>query len=203
MKDNETEMAQSVHHNSKERQKTMPGETGVWILIYGDMMIFGLFFGTYLYYRSLAVDLFDSAQQTLNTGLGLLNTILLLTSSWLVVWALRCAKHGKAGAAVPLLIAAMAMGIGFWIVKIIEYWEKLSTGYTITTNQFFSFYYMFTGIHLVHVTVGLISLGYALLLARRSRTSGSDYRILESIGVFWHMVDLLWIVLFAILYLVK
>lgn len=184
-------------------KKSLPGEDGVWIIIFGDMMIFGLFFSTYLYYRALQVDLYTASQQTLNMGMGLINTILLLTSSWFVVWAMRCAKHGKARETTRLLIAAMAMGIGFWIVKISEYSEKISAGHTIVSNEFFGFYYMFTGIHLIHVTAGLFALAYAFFLARRSRIIGRDFDTLVGIGAFWHMVDLLWIILFALLYLVK
>lgn len=181
----------------------MPGEGGVWILIFGDMMIFGLFFGTFLYYRALDVDLYATSQQSLNMSLGLLNTIFLLTSSWFVVWAVRCAKQGDVRETGRLLLAAMALGIGFWIVKIVEYSEKIGAGHTIISNDFFGFYYMLTGIHLIHVTVGLFALAYAFSQTRKPRFATRDFQTIEGIGAFWHMVDLLWIVLFALLYLVR
>jgi nitric oxide reductase NorE protein len=182
--------------------KSMPGEAGIWIIIFGDMMFFALFFGTYLFYRAEDVALYTRSQQSLNLYLGLTNTIILLTSSWLVVWAINCAKAGVVRECGRLIMAAIALGLGFWGVKIVEYSEKISAGKTIVSNAFFGFYYMFTGIHLLHVTVGIAGLAFAHSLVRKNRIVGQDFRILQGVGVFWHMVDLLWIVLFALLYLV-
>lgn len=191
------------HDPSTKENKRMPGEDGVWIIIFGDMMVFALFFATYLYYRSLNVDLYTTSQAVLNKSYGLINTLILLTSSWFVVWAVACFKNGDARGASRRLLAAIAFGLAFWGVKIIEYSEKISAGYTLTKNEFFGFYYMFTGIHLVHVTVGIAALFYAVKMTQRSGDVQKDTNTLVSIGVFWHMVDLLWIILFALLYLVS
>lgn len=183
--------------------KKMPGDEGVWIIIFGDMMVFGLFFATYLYYRSLNVDMYTAAQSVLSKSYGLINTLILLTSSWFVVWAIACFKNGNARESSRRLIAAIALGLAFWIIKILEYSEKIAAGHTLTKNEFFGFYYMFTGIHLVHVTVGIGALLYAVKKTRNSTDIQLETNTLVSIGVFWHMVDLLWIILFALLYLVS
>lgn len=188
---------------SGEDTKQLPGESGIWIIIFGDMMVFALFFGTFLYYRALDVDLYMTSQATLDKSLGLLNTLILLTSSWFVVWAVKCAKRGDAKAASFKILSAAALGIGFWIVKLIEYTAKFDAGYSVITNEFFGFYFMFTGIHLVHVTAGLGALAYAYNVLRQGRVGEADFNNLVGIGAFWHLVDLLWIVLFAILYLVS
>ena len=183
--------------------KRLPGEPGIWILIFGDMVIFGLFFGTFLFYRSQDVATFAASQQSLNLSLGLLNTLLLLTSSWFVVWAVRCVKHQALPQARTLFKIGMALGLVFWAVKVIEYREKILDGQTIITNEFFGFYYMFTGIHLLHVTVGLGALYFVIRILKDGRTDSKTFHVVEGIGAFWHMVDLLWIVLFTLLYLVK
>ena len=187
---------------AKDRKK-MPGDEGVWIIIFGDMMVFGLFFATYLYYRSLNVDMYSAAQSVLSKSYGLFNTLILLTSSWFVVWAVACFKNGNARKSSRCFIAAIALGLAFWVIKILEYSEKIAAGHTLTKNEFFGFYYMFTGIHLVHVTVGIGALLYAVKKTRNSTDIHLETNTLVSIGVFWHMVDLLWIILFALLYLVS
>jgi nitric oxide reductase NorE protein len=184
-------------------KKELPGESGIWIIIFGDMMIFALFFATFLYYRSLDVDAYTASQAALNKGFGLLNTIILLTSSWFVVMAVKCVKMNAGAAAGRRLIAAALLGIGFWIVKVIEYRDKIAAGHTLITDEFFSFYFMYTGIHLVHVTAGLGALAYAYSLTSRAHISERDARVVEGVGAFWHLVDLLWIILFALLYLVS
>lgn len=191
----------AVPPQAATHKQSMPGEGGVWIIIFGDMMVFALFFATFVYYRGLDIETYNASQATLDKGLGLLNTLILLTSSWFVVWAIRCAKSGDGKEAAHRILAAAALGVGFWVVKIIEYAAKFEEGYSVVTDEFFGFYFMFTGIHLVHVTAGLGALVYAQHVLRQGRVSGGDLDNLVGIGAFWHMVDLLWIVLFAILYL--
>ena len=189
------------NHDGPSR-KNLPGESGIWILIFGDMAIFALFFGTYLYYRALDVDLYTSSQKDLNAVLGLLNTCVLLTSSWFVVWAVHLVKIQQVRRARFPLAAAIFCGLGFWVIKMIEYSEKFKAGHTIISDGFFMFYFMLTGIHLGHVTIGLVALIFIFNLARKPALTDSEIKMVEGGGVFWHLVDLLWVVLFALLYFV-
>jgi nitric oxide reductase NorE protein len=186
------------------RSPHLPGETGVWVLIGGDMLVFSLFFLTFLTYRNAAVAAYTSSQDKLNLSLGLLNTILLLTSSWFVAQAMRATRRNLLKRASLLLGFAFLCGLGFCGVKAIEYHEKFAAGLDLGTSEFFMFYFMFTGIHLLHVIVGLgVLLGIRYKISRSKLLSATDIALVESGATFWHLVDILWIVLFALLYLVR
>lgn len=182
--------------------RKMPGEEGIWIFIFGDLLVFAVFFLTYLYYRAQNPLLYDEAQQHLTAAYGLINTLLLLTSSWFVAQAVNAVRRGEVPLARKLIAGGMAFGFGFVGVKIVEYSEKFAAGITVITNDFFMFYFMYTGIHLLHVFVGLGVLFFLFSLTRRENAA-EQIGSFESGGAFWHLVDLLWIILFALLYLVK
>jgi len=182
--------------------KHVPGEEGVWVFIFGDLVAFAIFFLTYVAYRAGDVALYAESQNLLSRGYGLLNTFLLLTSSLFVAQAVADARKGGAYTA-RLLTGAIACGVGFCVVKVFEYGEKFAAGITLNTDAFFAFYFMFTAIHLVHVLFGLGVLAFMLARVRRPAIDGVTMRVLEGGGVFWHLVDLLWVVLFALFYLMK
>jgi nitric oxide reductase NorE protein len=181
----------------------IPGEAGVWVLILGDMFAFSAFFAVYLLHRAQNVALFNSSQGTLERGFGLLNTALLLTSSLFVARALTAARAGARPRSVRLLTFALGCGGGFVVSKGFEWGGKIAAGITLNTNEFYSFYYMFTGIHLLHVLVGMGVLTYLLARSRRGDPGASYVAVMEGGGAFWHMVDLIWVVLFALFYLLR
>lgn len=184
-------------------EKHIPGEVGVWIFIFGDMLIFSLFFVVFLYYRGLDLELFTRSQALLNENYGAINTILLLTSSWFVVLAVQAVRAGRAKIVGRLCLLALSCGVGFIVVKILEYGEKIRAGYTLTSNDFFMYYYIFTGIHFLHLIIGMCVLVFLYFKSKTIQSSDADVQLFESGGAYWHMVDLLWIVLFPLLYLVK
>lgn len=181
-------------------QPHIPGEPGLWVMIFGDMLVFGLFFVTFGSYRLEQAALFAESQARLNQGLGLLNTLLLLTSSLAIALAIAALREGRQAQAKRATQIAMALGIGFVIVKAFEYSEKFAAGITPTTNDFFMFYFAFTAIHLLHVIVGLAALTFVRARCATPMTEGG-FKAVEGCAVFWHLVDILWVVLFAILYL--
>jgi nitric oxide reductase NorE protein len=181
----------------------LPGEAGVWIFIFGDMMVFSLFFGVFMYYRSLDIAAFTQSQATLNQNFGAINTMLLLTSSWFVVLGLHAVKKNMGQLASRLFSGAMLCGLGFAVIKFIEYGEKIAAGYTLISSDFFMYYYILTGIHFLHLIIGMGVLMFLLIKAKNPDLSAGDIRNFESGTAYWHMVDLLWIVLFPLLYLVK
>lgn len=181
----------------------LPGEAGVWVFIVGDMLVFALFFATFVYYRAQDVELYIESQRTLNQGFGVINTFLMLSSSWFVALAVQAAR-AKSGKLSPALFAlAFACGGGFVAVKFFEYGEKIRVGIALTTNDFYMYYYMFTGIHLLHVLIGMAVLAFLWNVSRKGASDGENIVALESGASFWHLVDVLWIVLFALLYLMK
>jgi nitric oxide reductase NorE protein len=180
--------------------RRIPGEPGIWVIIFGDLMVFSLFFGTFAYYRMGDPALFRAAQAHLNQGFGLLNTLLLLTSSWAVAKGIGLAREGQGRRARGLIGLAMLLGAGFAVVKVFEYREKLEAGIGPSTNDFFMLYFTYTGVHLLHVLAGIGALAFLRARAAAPMTPGTIAAI-EGCGIFWHLVDILWVVLFAILYL--
>lgn len=181
----------------------IPGEVGIWVFILGDMLAFAAFFGAFIYQRGGEPAVFETGRQSLETAFAVANTVLLLTSSLFVAMAIRGARVG-AKAVVPKLITwAGLCGLGFVINKGIEWAIKLHDGVTPATNHFYMYFFMLTGIHLAHVLIGLVTLAILWGIARRSVPKPSDLMVLEIGASYWHMVDLLWVVLFPLLYLVR
>lgn len=169
----------------------------------GDMGVFLFLFGVYLSQRGRAPDVFAHGQETLNRNLGALNTLLLLASSLLVVLAVRSLRAGARQRAPRLVLGAIAFGLGFVAVKVFEYHERIVAGQTPTTNSFYMYYFVLTGIHLGHLVVGLIVLGVLWSLTHRERPTPGQTIMIEGGACFWHMVDLLWIMIFPLLFLVR
>jgi nitric oxide reductase NorE protein len=181
----------------------MPGEEGIWIFIFGDMLVFSLFFVTYLYYRGQNATVFAASQLHLNQAFGVINTFFMLTSSWFVATAVQTARKGPSTKTPACFALAFFCGLGFVVVKYFEYSEKIRAGITPNSNDFYMYYYVFTGIHLMHVIIGMGVLAFLARISRVASFNERTIRNLESGGSFWHVVDLLWIVLFALFYLVK
>lgn len=184
------------------RARHIPGEAGIWVLILGDLMVFAVIFGTQLFYRGQAPELFARSQQLLDQDLGALNTVLLLVSSLFVVLAVRTVRTARRPRSSLFLVGALACGSGFAAVKVIEYGEKLGAGITPLTDDFFLYYYILTGLHALHLVVGMAVLTFLLALSRKPSLTDRQFALFEGGACFWHMVDLLWIVLFPLLYLV-
>jgi nitric oxide reductase NorE protein len=176
---------------------------GVWVFIFGDMLIFGVLFVTYLTYRSRHPLLFDHSQESLNQTFGAINTVLLLVSSLFVSMAVRAARRQLRRYARSLIAGAFLCGLAFSGIKIVEYSEKLSHHIHPATNQFFMYYFILTGIHWLHLILGLGVLTVIFILTGKEQPSRHQVAFIEGGACYWHMVDLLWIVLFPLLYLVK
>lgn len=178
----------------------IPGsDPGIWVLMLGDLLLFTIFFGTITYYCGQELDVFVHSQTSLLQPLGLTNTLLLLTSSLFVALAHDRLVEGDTKAALHLALA-IACGCGFVCIKLLEYTLKIWSGVSISSNIFFTLYFALTGIHLAHVLVGIGLLRWSFSSVRSPRRE-SFAPVLESIGLFWHMVDLLWVVLFLMFYL--
>ncbi len=179
----------------------LPGDSGVWIFIIADMGAFALFFLIFTVGRIGSPDLFEASRQHLDIRLGLLNTLILLTSSFFMVRAVDGARTGARTVVMRNLTLTILIGLGFAASKLVEYSAKVSAGIGLTTTEFFTYYFVFTGIHFLHFVIGI---GALLMMLAKSRHDALDDRFrvwIESVGCYWHMVDLLWIMLFPMLYL--
>jgi nitric oxide reductase NorE protein len=182
--------------------RRIPGETGTWVFLFGDMLVFGAFFATFMVERAKAPEVFDVSRKTLHLGVGLTNTLVLLTSSLLVVVALGALRSGARKIARSALLAAMACGAVFIGLKVFEYYSLVTAGHGVGANHFYLYYFILTGVHLFHVCVGMAVLTVLLAATRPHELSATRLAVVEGGACFWHLVDLLWIVLFPLLYLV-
>ncbi len=185
------------------------GRLGIWMLIAGELVIFGGLIAAYLLYRFRFPEWADQAAYT-STLLGGINTFVLLTSSYFVVMA-HAAAINKQFEKIKLWMGlAIGCGLIFLVIKIIEYSTEMSHGFTMTSpslvaagddigSLFWSFYYFMTGLHGVHVLVGMI----AMWAVMTSAAKGKNVHRVELVGMYWHMVDIIWIFLFPLLYIAK
>lgn len=183
-------------------RRHIPGEPGVWVFIFGDMAVFALLFGAYMYERGQDPELFAASQAELAPAFGAVNTLLLLLGSMLVVLAMRALVAGVRGRARALIAGAIGCGLGFSALKVVEYSQKVAVDQTPATDDFFLYYFVLTGIHWLHLVVGLAVLGLMLHLSADAERARRRFPIIEGGACYWHLVDLLWIVLFPLLYLV-
>jgi nitric oxide reductase NorE protein len=182
--------------------RRIPGESGTWVFLFGDMLVFGAFFATFMVERARAPELFDVSRKTLHLSVGLTNTLVLLTSSLCVVVALGALRTGARHIARSAVLAAMGCGGIFIALKAFEYHSLVAEGHGIGANHFYLYYFILTGVHLFHVFVGTAVLTFLLTQTRRIELSETRLAVVEGGACFWHLVDLLWIVLFPLLYLV-
>jgi len=180
----------------------VPGEVGVWVFVFGDMTIFGLAFSVFLWENRADRSLFADSSAGLVQPIGVLNTLVLLLSSYLVVRAIRAHRREHSRAVKALLGGAMCCAAVFAVLKAVEYTVGIRAGHTPTSNEFFTFYFVLTGVHLAHVLIGAVLLSVWLGRAGRNPRWTEGRGFAEGAATYWHMVDLLWVVIFTLLYLV-
>ena len=183
--------------------RRLPGVDGIWVFIGADLVIFAILFLTFMQDRLKNPALFEASRQTLNMHLGGLDTLILLTSSWSVALAVQAMKRDQIDREPRLLLGGAVTGLMFMASKSVEYFQKFAHGITPGTNPFFMWYFTLTGIHLAHVVTGTSLLTYLWVRSRRGTYDHLHRAVPESVASFWHLVDLLWVVLFPLLYLMR
>ena len=181
----------------------LPGVEGVWVFIGADSVIFAILFLTFMQDRLKNPALFEASRHTLNMNLGGIDTLILLTSSWSVALAIQALKRDLIERVPRYLLGGVFTGLMFVVSKSFEYFQKFAHGLNPGTNPFYMWYFTLTGIHLVHVLFGTSLLAYLWVRSRSGAFTSSHRTVPESVASFWHLVDLLWIVLFPLLYLMK
>ncbi|MEX0316304.1 MAG: cytochrome c oxidase subunit 3 [Ruegeria sp.] len=171
----------------------LPGELMMWVLIVSELLVFGAGLAAFMAVRLTDPAGFAEAQSHLYQTGAALNTVVLVTSGYLAAQALALRNAAKRLHARAALIAAAALGVVFLIIKGVEYADKAAQGISFDTHPFFMFYYLLTGFHAAHVAAGV---GILALVAWRDHP-----RNIEAGAQFWHMVDLIWILLFPVIYL--
>jgi len=173
----------------------LPGDLMIWVLIVSELLVFGAGLAAFLGVRLTDPVGFADAQDALHRTSAGINTMVLVTSGALAAWAVRLRLRERRGETRLALMGAAALGLVFLVVKGMEYADKSAEGIAWDTHPFFSFYYLLTGFHAAHVAAGVLVL---LLVAWKDAQHNIDAG-----AAFWHMVDLVWVLLFPIIYLLR
>ena len=192
------------------KEEVPPGDFAVWIIIYVELLTFALFFLGYAFSRRADIELFNGSQEILSQTSGFINTFILITSSFFVVKGVQVIKNMTQEnykefnlKASRWLLLALTCGVAFLVIKITEFSHVFGLGINLSTNKFFMFYILLTGFHFMHVLLGSVVLFNIYQKTKSYGYTPDDYKGFESGASYWHMVDLLWIVLFPLIYIIR
>jgi cytochrome c oxidase subunit 3 len=175
---------------------------GIWAFLATEILLFGGLFTSYIVYRLKYPELFYNEHLKLSRPLGMANTLILITSSLTMALGIAAIRQGKQKLTRLFISLTILLAAGFLGVKYVEWSEDFSRGLYPGTNMFFSLYFMMTGLHGIHVFAGICVLCAILIMAYRGMFSEHYATPVEITGLYWHFVDLVWIYLFPLLYLV-
>lgn len=203
-----------AHHFVSREQQQAAAKMGMWIFLATEILFFGGLFMAYAAFRYLYPGTFLQAHEHLNVPMGAVNTVVLITSSLTMALAVRSAQLGEQKKMLVNLAATFVFACVFLVIKYFEYAHKFHAGllpgkyYTASgieglPHVFFGIYFVMTGLHGVHVVAGMIVIAWIFIRGRQGRFSPQYYTPVENVGLYWHLVDLIWIFLFPLLYLVK
>jgi nitric oxide reductase NorE protein len=192
----------AAERERKPLRGRIPGEAGIWIFVAGDMLAFTIIFAVIVSGRMDQPAVFEQGRQTLHIQYGALNTLLLLGGSLLVVRAMRALRTGSDRAALLFGLTVMC-GVAFVVNKGIEYSMLIGEGHGITENLFYGYYYFATLLHLFHLLLGIAGMVIAVRIAKRQFNTSRELKLCEVFSTYWHLVDLLWVILFPLLYLMR
>jgi cytochrome c oxidase subunit III len=178
------------------------GKLGMWVFLASEVMLFGAFISAYIVLR-MGSPLFGvPPEEIMGRPLATINTFVLITSSVTMVLALAAIQRNDLGKFSLFLILTSLLGLTFLGIKAFEYHHKYSEGLTLTSSLFGSFYFTMTGLHALHMIGGLVFNTYILIKGRMGKFSNGHWERVEYAGLYWHFVDLVWVILFPVFYLV-
>lgn len=187
---------------------------GMWIFLAGEIMFFGALFAAYIIYRLMYPEVFAASSRHLDALIGSINTAILLTSSFTMALAVNAAQSGKRRSLVTFLLATLFLGAIFVGLKVYDYLHIIEeglfpalsiidqSGSSHPERLFFSLYFTMTGLHALHMLIGILLLAILAFMAWRGLFTPKNYVPVELVGLFWHFVDVVWIFLFPLLYLI-
>jgi nitric oxide reductase NorE protein len=181
--------------------RKVPGQPDMWFFVLFESLIFTSYFGVYLYYRAQHEQAFLEAQSHLTLWLGVVETVVLLTSSWSIARCVEQARSGRYDAARRGAFLTAAFGGIFMVLKIVEWTRQIHLGNTFSSGDFFQYYFFLTAIHFVHLLIGFVVLG--IVVHQLSSAKRRSQELIETCATYWHTVDFLWVLIFALLYVVR
>jgi nitric oxide reductase NorE protein len=196
-----TNLADSGHQLEERPTRFVPGQPDMWMFVLFESLLFTGYFSVYLISRTQNEQLYLQAQGDLDLRFGVFNTIALLLSSWAIA---RCVQSARASAYRSALVNAymtVSFGLVFLASKITEWVMEIRMGNTFTSNEFFQHYYFLTSIHCIHLLIGFVVLGVVIYQLRSPARRSQE--LIETGATYWHTVDFLWVLIFALLYVVR
>jgi nitric oxide reductase NorE protein len=193
--------ARSAAREAAAPARVVPGQPDMWVFVLFEALVFTAYFGVYIIRRTQHPDLFLQSQAHLDLRIGAFNTLLLLASSWSVARCVHAAGGRSFRAAATYAFLTMLFGFAFLVSKVLEWASKVADGFGLTSDEFFSFYYFLTAIHFLHLLIGFVVLAIAFHQIRRPARRSQE--TIETCATYWHTVDLLWVMIFALLYVVR
>jgi nitric oxide reductase NorE protein len=182
----------------------VPGQPDMWAFVLFETLVFTAYFGFYLFYRTQSPELFLHSQAQLDLRIGVFNTLVLLLSSWSVARCVQSARVGAHRAALRDVYITAAFATVFLLLKVFEWARLVRMGNGFDSNDFFTYYFFLTGIHFVHLLIGFVVLGVIVYQLRGpARRSQGSQELVETCATYWHTVDFLWVLIFALLYVVR
>lgn len=189
-------------NNGKMLKKRLPGDLAMWFFILAELTVFAILFIGFAVSEQLNSAMFIEGKAKLHQISGLINTLTLITSSFIVALALNAMHKGQGKKSAKLLIIAKLVACVYIAVKVWEYLSLFEQNIGIETNTFFTLYFMITFFHLMHVLLGMVILIFITVKAAKNEYNTSNISGFESGASYWHMVDMLWIILFPLIYVI-
>jgi len=183
--------------------KELPGDLAIWFFIFAELTVFAIFFISFAWMDSRNPEMFDAGKATLHPIAGLINTLALITSSYVLAVAVQAAQKGDAIACRRGFWLSISIASIYVVSKMWEYDQLIEAGYDLSTNNFYMFYFFTTGFHFMHVLLGMVILAILAVCLNKPNYVNSELSTLESGASYWHMVDLLWLILFPLVYVIK
>ena len=184
-----------------EADRFVPGQPDMWAFVLFEALVFTGYFLVYVFRRSQEQGLFLSSQAHLDLRVGVFHTLVLLASSWSVARCVQAARERSFRGASANAFLTMLLGFVFLVSKVLEWATKIDEGFSFTTNEFFSFYYFLTAIHFLHLLIGFGVL--AIAAWQISSPARRSQQAIETCATYWHTIDFLWVLIFALLYVMR
>jgi nitric oxide reductase NorE protein len=182
------------------REQGRDAVSGILTFIIADLIVFAMLFIGFMMDRSHELAVFNRSANALDFHLGLANLLILVTSGLCVVFAVSAAREGRLMAIRGWILAAIVIGAGFGVSKFVEWGDKFAHGIGMHTNAFYMYYFALTGAHFLHFLGGMGALAFIWFHSVRNAGAPDFRNKIEAVALYWHMVDLLWVLIFPLLY---
>ena len=191
----------SAVNDSANHARFVPGQPDMWAFVLFESLVFTSYFVVYLYFRTQNPELYLQSQAHLDLRIGIINTIILLLSSWAVARCVQASRDGAFRSALTNAFLTALCGFAFLVLKVVEWTRLIHMGFGFSANQFFQHYFFLTAIHCLHLLIGFVVLGVVVYQLRSPQRRSQE--LVETGATYWHTVDFLWVLIFALLYVVR